>query len=113
MAWARSLPLEKEADHQILPDGGGVEQAFHYLRFGVDLYQLVVALLIHYEQPIPRFCGRRRNAAGGFSVPSPTRRTRSSIGDSDDGHALSPFLRFGSEEGIREGLTSLMRPVIL
>ncbi|MCG3117426.1 MAG: heparinase II/III family protein [Candidatus Manganitrophus sp. SA1] len=99
--------LEKEADHQILPDGGGVEQAFHYLRFGVDLYQLVFALLIHQAQPIPPALREATQRGRRFlGAVADTKGRVPSIGDSDDGHALSPSLRFGSEEGIREGLTS-------
>jgi hypothetical protein len=100
--------LKKEADHQILPDGGGVEQAFGYLRFGIDLYRLAIALLAHRHRPIPPILsevilrGRRFLVA----VADPAGRLPS-VGDSDDGHALSPLLSLSHSEGkAGEGLTS-------
>jgi hypothetical protein len=100
--------LEKEADHQVLPDGGGAEQAFGYLRFGVDLYRLVVVLLIHYEQPIPPALREAAHRGGCFlsSVANPKGEIPP-VGDSDDGHALSPFLRLSaSVEKESDGPTS-------
>lgn len=99
--------LEKEADHQILPDGGGAEQAFGYLCFGVGLYQLVVALLVHQARPIPPALREATQRGRRFlSAVAGEKGVVPSVGDSDEGHALSRFLRFRSEGKASEGLTS-------
>lgn len=91
--------LEREADRQILPDGGGIEQAFGYQRFIVDLYGIVIGLLQHFKQAVPpavRDAHRRGrsflNAFAETSDPWP------SIGDGDNGYALSPLLQPPCEE---------------
>lgn len=97
--------LEKEADRQVLSDGGGAEQAFGYLRFAIDLFGLVVRLLEHRKEPVPgalrEVNGQGRRFLNGMAdhtgrVPP--------VGDSDDGNALSPnlrlwFLRRESQDG--------------
>src|SRR5262245_20627458 len=47
------LLLKSEISHQILPDGGGTEQAFWYLRFIRDLYDLVTNLLSSQRRTVP------------------------------------------------------------
>ncbi|WP_347258611.1 alginate lyase family protein [Methylocaldum sp.] len=86
--------LQHEAERQVLPDGGGIEQAFWYQLFIVDLLGLVEALLEHRRHRVPRALadavrrGRRflRALADG---PDDLPR----IGDCDDGYALSRHLR--------------------
>jgi len=87
--------LEQEASHQILLDGGGAEQSFWYQRFISDLYGLVVTLLKHQHcsgsMTIEEAFHRSRLFLDAFDAkgdPFP------SIGDGDNGHALSPFLDF-------------------
>jgi hypothetical protein len=97
--------LEREARHQILLDGGGVEQSSRYLLFIVDLYGLVVSLLEHQRQTVPpaiRYaytCGRLfLNTLADSPEELPA------VGDSDSGHALSPLLRlcWGQGRGARQ-----------
>lgn len=86
--------LDREFCRQILEDGGGAEQAFRYLQFITDLGELVTRLLAHRGEDIP------------VAIPECTRRSRRflselvgrcgtlpPVGDSDDGYALSPWLR--------------------
>jgi hypothetical protein len=90
--------LDRESSRQIALDGGGSEQSFGYLQFVVDLYGLVVALLDHRHDPVPpavRYAHTRgRLFLNAFSdgpegLPA--------IGDSDNGNALSPFLRLSRD----------------
>ena len=89
--------LEQEAPRQILPDGGGAEQAFWYQRFISDLYGLVVTFLTHRDGSVSTIIEdafhRSRvflDALGAKEDPLP------SIGDADGGYALSPFLNFST-----------------
>ena len=92
---ARGLAiLESEADHQILADGGGVEQAFWYHLFVLDLYGLVLELLSKKRRSVPQVMvaaverGRRfLGAFGDGPADLPP------VGDSDSGFALSRYLR--------------------
>jgi hypothetical protein len=90
--------LDRESSRQIALDGGGSEQAFWYLQFIVDLYGLVVSLLDHRHDPVPpavRYAQTRGRlflnafANGPEGLPS--------IGDADNGYALSRFLRFSHD----------------
>lgn len=87
--------LESEASHQILVDGGGAEQGLRYARFVSDLYELTCAVLTTHGHSIPkriqdaladsrRFLAHMADSEGRLPA----------IGDSDDGFALSPWLRF-------------------
>ncbi len=98
--WRRTglAVLAREAGRQILADGGGLEQAFCYTLFLTDLCGLVAALLRHHGETPPAEVaaaferGRQFLASlvGGYGkLPA--------IGDGDDGHALSPFLRLALE----------------
>lgn len=85
--------LVNEADHQILPDGGGVEQAFWYHVFVLDLYALVAELLTSRQLPVPRpiegalVRGRAFLWAFGASMDD-----LPPFGDGDGGFALSKYL---------------------
>lgn len=90
--------LEQEADRQILPDGGGVEQAFWYLLFITDLFGLVAELLRHHNEPVPAAIDaavRRARVFLSALADRPVSLPR--IGDADDGYALSPALRISWE----------------
>ncbi|BBA37565.1 uncharacterized protein sS8_5648 [Methylocaldum marinum] len=101
---ARGLRLlQHEAARQVLPDGGGLEQAFWYQLFVVDLLGLVHALLAHRGQPVPIALadavrrGRRflnALALGPDDLPR--------VGDCDDGYALSRHLRISWNEPVPE-----------
>jgi uncharacterized heparinase superfamily protein len=86
--------LSAEMQRQVLPDGGGIEQAFWYLLLIADLGGLVVALLDHRGEPVPDglrdSLGRARRFIGAFATCP---RELPPVGDSDDGYALSPALR--------------------
>lgn len=99
--------LEQEAGRQILPYGGGAEQAFGYLKFSVDLFGLTAALLSHQNQPIPLSLQQAHRRGGQFlkSVADPEGRVPP-IGDGDNSRALSPWLHFASGGDPKEGLIS-------
>ena len=90
--------LETEANHQILPDGGGVEQSFWYHLFVLDLYGLVVALLTSRHHPIPQpievALERGRNFLGNIGTAPDN---MPAVGDGDSGFALSRYLNLGWE----------------
>jgi hypothetical protein len=100
--------LESESSHQVMADGGGIEQGVWYLQFISDLYGLVTALLEARGERIPdgvqRACTQSRiflaamtDDAGGLP----------SIGDSDGGFALGPVLDFSPVKPPRSpGLTT-------
>jgi hypothetical protein len=99
--------LEQEADRQILPDGGGAEQAFGYLKFAVDLFELVAALLAHRNQPIPSILQEANRRGRRFLNDVADREGNvPPIGDGDHGSALSPWLRFSSERERKEEMIS-------
>jgi hypothetical protein len=86
--------LEREASRQILPDGGGLEQSLGYLALILDLYGLVEMLLRHKRRFVPhvmRYAHTRGVDFLATFAEAPDRLP--SIGDSDGGSALSPFLR--------------------
>ena len=101
--------LEKEASHQILPDGGSAEQALWYHRFICDLYGLVVTLLQRHNYPVTsgtaKGFDRSRSFLGKFAAPS---GRLPQIGDGDSGYALSPFLHFSKTQALwTSGLATL------
>ncbi len=85
--------LEQEAARQILPDGGGLEQSFWYLLFITDLCGLTIKLLEHYDEVVPISINsayiRAKKFLNSFAN-SP--KELPSIGDADNGYALSPYL---------------------
>ena len=100
--------LESESSHQVLADGGGIEQGVWYLQFISDLYGLAMALLEARDERTPdgvqRACTKSRtflaamtDDAGGLA----------SIGDGDGGYALGPMLDFSpAGQDRRPGLTT-------
>lgn len=83
----------KEINRQILTDGGGIEQAFWYLLFITDLTGLVVKLLEHTNEPSPEISAAFHRAKNFLSSFASLPGELPEIGDSDNGYALSPFLR--------------------
>lgn len=83
--------LNREIDHQILPDGGPVEQSFSYHRFVLDLYWLAFDFVntnhlgdvARWKKPLT--AGEHFLAAFGQSPDAPP-----AIGDADDGRAFAP-----------------------
>jgi hypothetical protein len=86
--------LEREAPRQILADGGGLEQAFWYHAFVVDLYGLVDAALRHrgrWVSPVIRYAWSRGCDFLRAFADEPA--SLPPVGDEDGGFALSPWLR--------------------
>lgn len=85
--------LEKELFHQVLEDGGPVEQSFQYLRFILDLYWLSIDFVEKNG-----FCNceslKERLLAGESFLAAFQDQCCDppSIGDSDDGFAVAPGL---------------------
>ncbi len=85
--------LEQELTHQVLPDGGPIEQAIKYHRFVLDAYWLALTFLTH--NGLYDCSGWRERLRLGeqflqaFSVGPDTLLP---IGDSDDGHIIAPGL---------------------
>lgn len=86
--------MEREANVQILADGGNREQSFCYLTMMVDLCGLVTALLKQYDKSVPDGI-EQAWIRGSFFLQafaaSPDRLP--AMGDSDDGYALSRHLQ--------------------
>jgi len=85
--------LFSEFERQINSDGGGIEQAFCYQAFILDLFGLVIKLYESHNLVIPEAllclhktsCGFLNSFAGGYEgLPN--------VGDSDNGYALSKYL---------------------
>lgn len=86
--------LGREADRQVLPDGGGIEQSFQYALLVVDLIGLVERLLRHRgldapDSLTPAF-ERGRAFLRTFADSADALPT---TGDSDGGFAVSKYLR--------------------
>jgi Heparinase II/III-like protein/Heparinase II/III N-terminus len=90
--------ITREADRQILPDGGGIEQAFWYHLFVTDLCGLVVALLEHQGQVVPPPLAAAVARARLFlQTMARTPDRLPPVGDRDDGYALSAALAISFE----------------
>ncbi len=88
------MHLQQQVDAQILADGGNREQSFRYLLMIVDLCGLVVMLLKHHDHPVPRAIeqGWLRGCRFLQSFADCPEHLPT-IGDSDDGFALSRYLK--------------------
>jgi len=91
--------LAAEASRQVLDDGGGAEQAPWYLLLVADLAGLVIALADQQGAPVPAAlrarCSLARSYLGAFAARPDD---LPSIGDRDDGYALSSLLRLSFPE---------------
>ncbi len=84
--------LDAEAEHQILEDGGGAEQAFWYLRFIVDLYGCVVNLLHAKGLQVPESINKAVYRGTNFLAQvCLDKHYLPDVGDRDDGWALLPY----------------------
>lgn len=85
--------LAEEAERQVLPDGGGLEQAVWYQLFVVDLLGLVEALLQGRRQPVPSaIASAVRRGREFLSALADNHGVLPRFGDCDDGYALSEYL---------------------
>lgn len=98
--------LEQECSHQILPDGGPVEQSFSYHRFVLDLYWLAIDFL---ELNCLHDCaGLKERVASGerfLAAMQYGQEPELRIGDSDDGHAIGPGLYPAIREEYQKAVT--------
>ncbi len=85
--------LRHEADRQILRDGGSIEQSFWYLLFVCDLYGLADKLLQHVQETDQKISSAFKRASEFLSAFANCPDRIPDIGDSDNGYALSKFLR--------------------
>lgn len=86
--------MEREASIQILEDGGNREQSFRYLALIVDLCGLVTVLLKHHNQLVPEAIEQAWKRGSAFlQTFSGSPDDLPAVGDSDDGYALSPYLK--------------------
>jgi hypothetical protein len=86
--------LEREAARQVLPDGGGIEQALWYHLFVIDLLGLVEALLAHQRDIVPAAISEAvRRGRLFLKTFGESPEDMPPIGDSDNGYALSEHLR--------------------
>jgi len=85
--------LLQELNHQVLPDGGPVEQSFSYHRFVLDLYWLAADFL---ERNKLRSCADIRSVLRTgeefLTAMSHSPGVAPPVGDCDDGHAVAPGL---------------------
>ena len=91
--------LRQEAARQVLADGGGIERAFQYHRFVIDLLGLVERLLAHRSEAVPdeiaSALARGRRFLAAVSLPNGELPT---VGDGDGAYALSRYLRLNDTE---------------
>jgi hypothetical protein len=83
--------LEEELTHQILEDGGPVEQSFHYHRFVLDLYWLTIDFL--EKNKLYDCINLKSRLALGEQFLLAIQSNNGplpSIGDSDNGFAIAP-----------------------
>jgi hypothetical protein len=83
--------LNKELKHQILEDGGPVEQSLSYHRFVLDLYWLAVDFIEKNDLGVTGEMEKRLIKAEEFYGAFMTEKGETpSIGDSDGGFAIAP-----------------------
>jgi len=94
--------LEQESARQVLPDGGGIEQALGYQLFIIDLLGLVEALLEYHGESVPATIANSVAKGRAFlNSFGDSPNNLPSIGDKDGGHALSRHLRI-SWDGVAD-----------
>lgn len=88
--------LADEAAHQILPDGGGIEQALGYHLTNLEIIRLTVNLLKQRTQPVPPLLADALDRGDGFLAGIAWDGNQlPAVGDDDNGSALSPTQRPG------------------
>ena len=91
--------FEAEANVQVLADGGNREQSFRYLAMIADLCGLVTSLLKFHSMPVSSDIEQAWQRAMRFlQAFATTPENLPPVGDSDDGYALSPFLRLSWQQ---------------
>jgi len=86
--------LSAAAESQVLRDGGGVEQAFWYHAFNIQLLSLVVSLLKFHDIELPKQIPDAVERGSRFlSAVADDQGQWPTIGDADGGYALSRYLQ--------------------
>lgn len=95
--------LAREAARQVLEDGGGIERAFEYHRFVIDLLGLCERLLTHAGEETPKAISdalaRGRRFLAAVTLPDGEVMP---VGDGDGGYALSRHLRLNGPDAVTE-----------
>jgi hypothetical protein len=103
--------LLQEAKRQVLPDGGGIEQALAYHHFIIDLLRLVKVLLEHHGACVPTpITDAVQNGGAFLHAFAGHLKKLPQIGDDDNGHALSAHLRLNCERGEEQSTSSATFP---
>lgn len=93
--------LAEESARQVLEDGGGIERAFEYHRFVIDLLGLVDRLLAHAGEKTPKeiaaALARGRRFLAAVTLPDGQVMP---VGDGDGGWALSRHLRLNGPDPV-------------
>lgn len=93
--------LAQESARQVLEDGGGIERAFEYHRFVIDLLGLVDRLLAHAGEATPKeitaALARGRRFLAAVTLPDGELMP---VGDGDGGWALSRHLRLNGPDPV-------------
>lgn len=86
--------LTGEAHRQVLPDGGGIEQALGYHVTNLELIGLTISLLRQHKQPVPQPLADALDRGNRFLTGIAWHGSQlPAVGDGDDGSALSPTQR--------------------
>lgn len=93
--------LAREAARQVLPDGGGIERAFEYHRFVIDLIGLCERIMAHAGDEVPKemteALARGRRFLAAVTLPDGEVLP---VGDGDGGYALSRYLRLHGTDAV-------------
>jgi len=85
--------LEHEANHQVYPDGGYIQQSHNYHRFAIQIYLWALGFARSYSDPIPPDWIRALERSSTSCSLIRTRRTAvSRITAQTTGLSRSPFL---------------------
>jgi hypothetical protein len=104
--------LEQAARRVILADGGGAEQALHYLAQVLDHIEIAVRVGNCFGRDMTALEAILRKGARFLSAFHADRSHLPCIGDNDEGHALSPhFVSLWAEEARRARSVATASPV--
>jgi len=85
--------LDQELAHQVLSDGGPVEQSFSYHRFVLDLFGLVYDFIkLNQLSDVDRWKEKLKKGERFLKIFQQDNCGLPNIGDSDDGYAVVPDL---------------------
>jgi hypothetical protein len=104
--------LEQAAGRVIMADGGGAEQALHYLAQVLDHMEIAVRVGRHFGRDMAALDALLRKGVQFLSAFHAERSALPRIGDDDEGHALSPhFVSLWTEEAGRARAVPAASPI--